>query len=84
MPQQAEMRVLELPPTAVDAFEELGESLPDTPQNAALVAAVKRLGGESGAAVTERYLHLVCAHSSCICFTYDAGAVSVAPKDTIS
>jgi hypothetical protein len=34
---------LTLPPTAVDAFEELGESLPETPQNAALIAAIKRL-----------------------------------------
>jgi hypothetical protein len=43
MPPQVETRVLELPPVAVDAFEELGEALPDTPQNAALVAAIKRL-----------------------------------------
>jgi hypothetical protein len=46
MPQQVEHRVLELPPTAVDAFEELGETLPDTPQNAALVAAIKRLAAK--------------------------------------
>ena len=46
MPPQVETRVLELPPTAVDAFEELGDSLPDTPQNAALVAAVKRLAAK--------------------------------------
>jgi sulfur transfer complex TusBCD TusB component (DsrH family) len=46
MPPRVETRVLELPPTAVDAFEELGESLPDTPQNAALVAAVKRLAAK--------------------------------------
>lgn len=46
MAQQVEHRVLELPPTAVDAFEELGESLPDTPQNAALVAAIKRLAAK--------------------------------------
>ena len=46
MPPQVQTRVLELPPTAVDAFEELGESLPDTPQNAALVAAVKRLAAK--------------------------------------
>lgn len=46
IPQQVETRVLELPPTAVDAFEELGESLPDTPQNAALVAAIKRLAAK--------------------------------------
>ena len=46
MPQRVETRVLELPSTAVEAFEELGESLPDTPQNAALVAAVKRLAAK--------------------------------------
>jgi len=46
MPEQVEMRVLELPPTAVDAFEELGDALPDTPQNAALVAAIKRLAAK--------------------------------------
>ena len=46
MPERVEMRNLELPPTAVDAFEELGESLPDTPQNAALVAAIKRLAAK--------------------------------------
>ena len=43
MPEQVQMRTLELPEKAVAAFEELGETLPDTPQNAALVAAVKRL-----------------------------------------
>lgn len=43
MPEQVQMRTLELPETAVTAFEELGDALPDTPQNAALVAAVKRL-----------------------------------------
>ncbi len=43
MPERVEMRTLELPETAVHAFEELRDSLPDTPQNAALVAAVKRL-----------------------------------------
>jgi sulfur transfer complex TusBCD TusB component (DsrH family) len=46
MPQQVATWVLELPPTAVDAFEELGDSLPDTPQNAALVAAIKRLAAK--------------------------------------
>lgn len=46
MPPRVETRVLELPPTAVDAFEELGDSLPDTPQNAALVAAIKRLAAK--------------------------------------
>ena len=46
MPDRPEPRVLELPATAVDAFEELGESLPETPQNAALVAAIKRLAAK--------------------------------------
>jgi hypothetical protein len=46
VPERVETRVLELPPTAVDAFEELGESLPETPQNAALVAAIKRLAAK--------------------------------------
>jgi hypothetical protein len=34
---------LTLPPTAVDAFEQLGETLPETQQNAALIAAIKGL-----------------------------------------
>jgi hypothetical protein len=34
---------LAMPATAVDAFEELGETLEDSPQNAQLIAAVKRL-----------------------------------------
>jgi hypothetical protein len=34
---------LELPPTAVQAFEELGDALPESPQNAPLIAAIKRL-----------------------------------------
>jgi len=46
MPERVEMRVLELPPTAVDAFAELGETLPETPQNAALVAAIRRLAAK--------------------------------------
>jgi hypothetical protein len=33
----------ELPPTAVQAFEELGEALPASPQNAELIAAIRRL-----------------------------------------
>ena len=40
---QAVKRVLELPPTAVQAFEELGETLPATAQNAPLIAALRRL-----------------------------------------
>ena len=43
MPDKPEMRTLELPPTAVQAFEELAESLEDTTQNKALVAALRRL-----------------------------------------
>jgi len=34
---------LTLPPTAVDAFEQLGDTLPETQQNAALIAAIRRL-----------------------------------------
>ena len=34
---------LTMPPTAVDAFEELGETLEDSPQNADLIAAIRRL-----------------------------------------
>jgi hypothetical protein len=34
---------LELPPTAVQAFEDLGHSLPETAQNAPLIAALQRL-----------------------------------------
>lgn len=34
---------LSLPPTAVQAFEELGDALPETAQNAQLIAAIKRL-----------------------------------------
>ena len=43
MPQKPEVRSLELPPTAVQAFEELAESLEDTTQNKELVAALRRL-----------------------------------------
>jgi hypothetical protein len=46
LPPQQEMlkpSSLELPPTAVQAFEELGDALPDSPQNAPLIAAIKRL-----------------------------------------
>jgi hypothetical protein len=34
---------LTLPPTAVQAFADLGESLPETAQNAQLIAAIRRL-----------------------------------------
>ena len=36
-------RQLALPPTAVSAFAELGAALPDTPQNATLIAAIKAM-----------------------------------------
>jgi Dna[CI] antecedent, DciA len=41
--QETRRSSLELPPTAVQAFEELGESLPESPQNAPLIAAIRRL-----------------------------------------
>ncbi len=44
--QKAAPRTLELPPTAVDAFEQLAESLPDTAQNKDLVAALKSLAAK--------------------------------------
>lgn len=43
LPATVEMRVLELPEMAVAAFEELGTSLPDTAQNARLIAAIKSM-----------------------------------------
>ncbi|MFC0251233.1 DciA family protein [Massilia consociata] len=46
MPEKPEPRILELPPTAVQAFEELAESLPETNQNKDLVAALKRLAAK--------------------------------------
>jgi hypothetical protein len=36
-------RQLDFPPTAVAAFAELGDTLPDTPQNATLIAAIKAM-----------------------------------------
>ena len=36
-------RQLDFPATAVQAFEELGQSLPDTAQNARLIAAIKAM-----------------------------------------
>ncbi|MES2151032.1 MAG: DciA family protein [Pseudomonadota bacterium] len=36
-------RALEMPETAVSAFEELGATLADTPQNASLIAAIKAM-----------------------------------------
>jgi len=47
LPQpQALKGVLELPPTAVQAFEDLGQSLPETAQNAPLIAALRRLAAK--------------------------------------
>jgi hypothetical protein len=46
LPPQVETRTLELPPTAVDAFEQLGESLEDTPQNEKLIAAIRSLAAK--------------------------------------
>jgi hypothetical protein len=43
LPTTVEMRVLELPERAVSAFEELGDALPDTAQNARLIAAIKSM-----------------------------------------
>ena len=43
LPTTVEMRVLELPEMAVSAFEELGDTLPDTAQNARLIAAIKSM-----------------------------------------
>jgi hypothetical protein len=36
-------RALEMPETAVTAFEELGDALPATPQNATLIAAIRAM-----------------------------------------
>jgi hypothetical protein len=41
--EEAKPSTLTLPSTAVEAFEQLGEALPETQQNAALKAALKRL-----------------------------------------
>jgi hypothetical protein len=46
MPEKEQMRTLELPPTAVQAFEELGETLPETPQNEKLIAAIRSLAAK--------------------------------------
>ena len=44
--EKPQMRNLELPPTAVQAFEELAESLPETTQNKELVAALRALAAK--------------------------------------
>jgi len=46
LPDRPQMRTLELPPTAVQAFEELAESLPDNKQNRDLVAALRALAAK--------------------------------------
>lgn len=46
LPDKPEMRTLELPPRAVQAFEELAESLPETKQNRDLVAALRALAAK--------------------------------------
>ena len=38
-----QMRALSLPPAAVEAFDELGNTLEQTPQNASLIAALKAM-----------------------------------------
>ncbi len=43
LPPVVHTRQLEFPPSAVQAFEELGQTLPDTPQNARLIAAIKAM-----------------------------------------
>ena len=43
LPPEVQMRVLEMPETAVTAFEELGDALAATPQNASLIAAIKAM-----------------------------------------
>jgi hypothetical protein len=43
MPDKPAMRTLELPPTAVQAFDELAQSLDDSTHNKELVAALRRL-----------------------------------------
>ena len=39
-------KTLELPPTAVEAFDRLGDTLPQTQQNAPLIAALKSLAAK--------------------------------------
>jgi len=46
LPDRPQMRTLELPPTAVQAFEELAQSLPDNKQNRDLVAALRALAAK--------------------------------------
>jgi hypothetical protein len=46
VPEREQMRTLELPPTAVDAFDALGDTLPQTAQNAGLIAALKSLAAK--------------------------------------
>jgi hypothetical protein len=46
LPPEPPVKTLELPPTAVKAFEDLGESLPETPQNEKLIAAIRSLAAK--------------------------------------
>lgn len=46
LPDRPQMRTLELPATAVQAFEELADSLPDNKQNHDLVAALRALAAK--------------------------------------
>lgn len=46
LPDKPEMRTLELPPRAVQAFEDLAATLPDTKENHDLVAALRALAAK--------------------------------------
>lgn len=46
LPPVVHTRQLDFPPSAVQAFQELGEALPDTKQNARLIAAIKSLANK--------------------------------------
>jgi hypothetical protein len=43
IPPVVHTQQLSFPPSAVTAFEDLGNSLPETPQNATLIAAIKKM-----------------------------------------
>ena len=46
LPPVVHTRALDFPSSAVQAFEALGETLPDTPQNARLIAAIRSLANK--------------------------------------
>lgn len=50
--QPVERRILALPEAAVDAFEQLGQTLENTPQNAKLIAALNSLAAKRRAGRT--------------------------------